>query len=133
MEWNEVNLRNPHNNFAAKLVWNSEMPSKVQFFLVFHGRTLTKDVLIRKGTAFSPICCLCGSVGESISHLFLHCSKALRVWKSLTEPFHGTFQNLFAVDSVEQWLQSWRQEIHNNGLTMYGDYYLMQRYGHFGK
>ncbi|KAF5180733.1 hypothetical protein FRX31_029662 [Thalictrum thalictroides] len=96
--------------FPASLIWNQNMPAKVKFFFwtVMHNRTLTVDNLIRRGSLLSPVCSPCGCINESITHLFLHCTVSLRIWKEMTIPVAATYQQLFAVDSVLLWLQNWK-------------------------
>ena len=68
--------------FPTKFVWNSQVPFKVKAFawLVAHKKVNTNDLLQlrRPHKALSPdICKLCMKQGESVDHLFLHCSVAL--------------------------------------------------------
>ena len=68
--------------FPTKFVWNSQVPFKIKSFvwLVTHKKVNTNDLLQfkRPYKALSPdICKLCMKQGESVDHLFLHCSVAL--------------------------------------------------------
>ena len=68
--------------FPTKFVWNSQVPFKVKAFawLVAYKKVNTNDLLQlrRPHKALSPdICKLCMKQGESVDHLFLHCSVAL--------------------------------------------------------
>ena len=65
--------------FPIKFVWNSQVPFKVKSFvwLVAHKKVNTNDLLQlrRPYKAFSPDICKLGMKhGESVDHLFLHCS-----------------------------------------------------------
>ena len=65
--------------FPTKFVWNSQVPFKVKSFvwLVAHKKVNTNDLLQlrRPHKALSPdICKLCMKHGETVDHLFLHCS-----------------------------------------------------------
>ncbi|RVW35114.1 putative ribonuclease H protein [Vitis vinifera] len=65
--------------FPTKFVWNAQIPFKVKSFvwLVAHKKVNTNDLLQlrRPYKALSPdICKLCMKHGETVDHLFLHCS-----------------------------------------------------------
>ncbi|WJZ85876.1 hypothetical protein VitviT2T_005388 [Vitis vinifera] len=75
-------------NFPSKFVWNSQVPFKVKSFvwLVAHKKVNTNDMLQvrRPYKALSPdICILCMKHGESVDHLFLHCSLTIGLWHRL--------------------------------------------------
>ncbi|KAJ9682711.1 hypothetical protein PVL29_018607 [Vitis rotundifolia] len=66
-------------DFPSKFVWKSQVPFKVRSFiwLVAHKKVNSNDMLQlrRPYKALSPdICVLCMKQGESVDHLFLHCS-----------------------------------------------------------
>ena len=74
--------------FPTKFVWNSQVPFKVKSFvwLVAHKKVNTNDLLQlrRPHKAFSPdICKLCMKHGETVDHLFLHCSLTMGLWHRL--------------------------------------------------
>ncbi|RVX16129.1 hypothetical protein CK203_014542 [Vitis vinifera] len=74
--------------FPTKFVWKSQVPFKVKAFvwLVTHKKVNTNDLLQlrRPHKALSPdICKLCMEQGESVDHLFLHCSVTLGLWHRL--------------------------------------------------
>ncbi|KAJ9685133.1 hypothetical protein PVL29_017245 [Vitis rotundifolia] len=65
--------------FPTKLVWNSQVPFKIKSFvwLVAHKKVNNNDMLQlrRPYKALSPdICMMCMKHGETVDHLFLHCS-----------------------------------------------------------
>ena len=65
--------------FPTKLVWNSQVPFKIKSFvwLVAHKKVNTNDLLQlrRPYKTLSPdIYKLCMKHGETVDHLFLHCS-----------------------------------------------------------
>ncbi|KAJ9698204.1 hypothetical protein PVL29_007339 [Vitis rotundifolia] len=66
-------------DFPSKFVWKSQVPFKVRSFvwLVAYKKVNSNDMLQlrRPYKALSPdICVLCMKHGESVDHLFLHCS-----------------------------------------------------------
>ena len=74
--------------FPSKFVWNSQDPFKVKSFvwLAAHKKVDTNDLLQsrRPYKELSPdICKLCMKHGESIDHLFLHCSLTMGLWHKL--------------------------------------------------
>ncbi|KAE8663292.1 RING-H2 finger protein ATL79-like [Hibiscus syriacus] len=58
-------------------IWVGIPPPCVETFLwqVVHQRVAVKEELLKRGVVGieDPLCLLCGSFGETISHLFLHC------------------------------------------------------------
>ncbi|KAJ9680550.1 hypothetical protein PVL29_019769 [Vitis rotundifolia] len=74
--------------FPTKIVWNAQVPFKVKSFvwLVAHKKVNTNDLLQlrRPYKALSPdICKLCMKHGETVDHLFLHCSLTMGLWHRL--------------------------------------------------
>ncbi|RVW33074.1 putative ribonuclease H protein [Vitis vinifera] len=74
--------------FPTKFVWNAQVPFKVKSFvwLVAHKKVNTNDLLQlrRPYKALSPdICKLCMKHGETVDHLFLHCSLTIGLWHRL--------------------------------------------------
>ncbi|RVX21214.1 hypothetical protein CK203_002273 [Vitis vinifera] len=74
--------------FPSKFVWNSQVPFKVKSFvwLAAHKKVNTNDMLQvrRPYKALSlDICILCMKYGESVDHLFLHCSLTIGLWHRL--------------------------------------------------
>jgi len=70
-----------------KLVCNTPSAPKWLFImmLVAHGRLYTKDKMIHWGISVNPVCPLCESENESISHLFFQCSVSASVWNKLLQ------------------------------------------------
>lgn len=76
-------IRNP---FWSK-VWNNILIPKVNmfFWLASHNSILTIDNLIRRGLKFPNRCELCQKEGESVDHLFFHCSFTREIWCKMWE------------------------------------------------
>jgi hypothetical protein len=70
------------NLFPWKMVWKAKVPPRVAFFswIASLGKALTIDNLRKRGLILQNWCCLCQSDGESVDHLFLHCSMATDMW-----------------------------------------------------
>ncbi|KAJ9678262.1 hypothetical protein PVL29_022997 [Vitis rotundifolia] len=74
--------------FPSKFVWKSQVPFKMRSFvwLVAHKKVNSNDMLQlrRPYKALNPdICVLCMKHGESVDHLFLHCSLTTGLWHKL--------------------------------------------------
>lgn len=67
--------------------WNNILIPKVKifFWLPSHNSTLTLDNLIRRGLKFPNRCELCQKEGESVDHLFFHCSFTWDIWCKMWE------------------------------------------------
>ncbi|RVW67640.1 hypothetical protein CK203_063062 [Vitis vinifera] len=81
-------VSNPILFLPAKFLWSSKAPSKVKAlaWLVAHGKVNTNDKLQlrRPYKSLCPQwCILCKGNGESINHLFLHCSVTIGLWHKL--------------------------------------------------
>lgn len=70
-------------------VWKLGMCSKVSFllWLVYWGRVLAVDNLMKWGFSLENRCCMCCSELETNSHLFIHCQVALSVWAFFIDRF----------------------------------------------
>ncbi|KAF5184120.1 hypothetical protein FRX31_026293, partial [Thalictrum thalictroides] len=64
--------------------------------------TLSVDNLKRKGQNLDPIW-----EHEYTSHILLHCSKSLEIWKAILGSSVETYAVIFVADSVEDWLRLW--------------------------
>jgi hypothetical protein len=77
----------PFAQVAFKNIWRTAVPSKVSALAwqVFLDRIPTRDNLRKRGIIpmGENLCPLCGTVGETSNHLFLHCSFAAAVWYAL--------------------------------------------------
>ena len=73
---------NTSNLFPWKIVWKAKVPPRVAFFswIASLGKSLTIDNLRKRGFILQNWCCLCQRNGESVDHLFLHCSMATDMW-----------------------------------------------------
>jgi hypothetical protein len=74
----------PHNSvlFPWKSVWKAKVPPRITFFswVASLGKALTFDNLRNRGFIIPNWCCMCLRNGESVDHLFLHCSMAADLW-----------------------------------------------------
>jgi mannosylglycoprotein endo-beta-mannosidase len=85
--YSEVEIGENVNRVFQQL-WKSPAPSKLIAFSwqLIHNRIPTRDNLARRSIIRgddSRVCVLCSNVGESSSHLFLHCDVAYGVWAAI--------------------------------------------------
>jgi hypothetical protein len=68
--------------FPWKMVWKAKVPPRIAFFswVASLGKALTFDNLRNCGFIIPNWCCMCLREGESVDHLFLHCSMAADLW-----------------------------------------------------
>jgi hypothetical protein len=68
--------------FPWKIIWKAKVPPRVAFFSwsAALGKVLTIDNLHTRGLILQEWCCICKCNGESVDHLFLHCSVASDLW-----------------------------------------------------
>lgn len=83
------------NSQAYKNLWCSSIPLKCKFFIwtLFH-QSSTMDALQRRNPSncLSPQWCIsCKSSLEDIDNLFIHCTKAQKLWKKSlgNRPWHA--------------------------------------------
>ena len=71
--------------FPYKFIWNSWVPTKVDFFAweASWGKVLTLDDLKKKGRALANKCFLCGKEEETVDHLLVHCPHTRVIWELL--------------------------------------------------
>ncbi|KAF7153144.1 hypothetical protein RHSIM_Rhsim01G0167200 [Rhododendron simsii] len=81
---------NPPSAFW-KFLWNLSIPPKLKHFWwkVCRNRLATKENLVRRNCANTPMCPRCGKHSESIEHLLCHCKWAKKVW--FKSPISGGF------------------------------------------
>jgi hypothetical protein len=67
--------RNAPPHPAAKFIWNSHAPPRVQFFvwLLMHDRIQCRTILFRKTIIDSPVCEICNLGDETSTHVVFGC------------------------------------------------------------
>ncbi len=75
--------------FPWKRVWKPLVPSKINFFVwtASLGKILMIDNLWKRRLVLLDWCYMCKANGESIDHLFLHCSIARDLWSMVLSVF----------------------------------------------
>ena len=75
--------------FPWKGIWKPKVPTRVSFFVwtAVLGKILTNDNLRKRRVLLVNWCCLCKVDGESIDHLFIHCSLAKQPWDTILSLF----------------------------------------------
>ncbi len=63
-------------------MWKLKVPFKVSLFLwtATLGKIFAIDNLLKRRLLVLDWCCMCKREGETIDHLFLHCSVAKGLW-----------------------------------------------------
>ena len=63
--------------FPSSCIWNMSVQPKISFFEweATWGKTLTLDIVQKKGRTLTNRCFMCLKKEKTIDHLFLHCSK----------------------------------------------------------
>ena len=63
--------------FPSSCIWNGWVQPKISFFAweVAWGKTLTLDLVQKRGWSLANRCFMCLENEETIDHLLLHCSK----------------------------------------------------------
>ncbi|KAF5193896.1 hypothetical protein FRX31_016516 [Thalictrum thalictroides] len=107
--WRERQSEQEPHLISMEFPWKKRLPLKIKFFLwtAYLNRILTNCNLIKRGRAVDPICSACILSNEDVTHLFLHCSKTLEVWEHLLRPRDSFYANIFAADSIEEWINAW--------------------------
>jgi hypothetical protein len=79
----------PSIPFPWKSIWKAKVPPRVAFFswIATLGKALTIDNLRKRGFILQNWCCMCKRNGESVDHLFLHCSVARDMWSMVLGMF----------------------------------------------
>jgi hypothetical protein len=107
---NSANI--PNITGWRKGLWKWKIPLKVKLFtwLVDKNKISTWDNLLRKGWNGPNICQLCYKDEEIVSHLFIHCEFARKVWNfiSLDRQLTTTWQGISIADCFVNWLSSER-------------------------
>ncbi|XP_078163518.1 uncharacterized protein LOC144558548 [Carex rostrata] len=90
-------------------VWHARAPSKVKFFtyLMLQERTLTRDVLARRGIPCQLQCEMCRQGQQETGlHLMYTCTYADQVWRTI-EGKRGIKMRQGSTSIQETWSQSW--------------------------
>ena len=99
--------------FPWKAIWKPKAPSRVAFFLwtATLGKILTADTLRKRNIILVSWCCMCKVDGETIDHLFLHCSLAYDLWSFVFSLFgvHWVMPRK-VLDLLSCWQGSFRRE-----------------------
>ena len=68
--------------FSWKSIWKQKIPYRVAFFVwtAALGKCLTIDNIRKRKVWILDWCYMCKCNGESVDHLFLHCSVAMDLW-----------------------------------------------------
>ena len=69
--------------FPSSCIWNVWVQPKISFFAweATWGKTLTLDLIQKRGWALANRCFLCHEKEETIDHLLLQCTKTRVLWE----------------------------------------------------
>lgn len=90
-----------------KIIWHLDLPERLKVFIwkCVKGILAVKKGLSSRMHHLSPICPLCASDEESITHLFLQCPLTVPVWAGT--PFLTAPVDQAADFSFKNWLLDW--------------------------
>jgi ribonuclease HI len=90
------------------LLWRWAIPLKLKLFIWLAGKekSLTWDVLRRRGWEGPGICLLCSRASEDIHHLLVHCSFTQSVWSLVLNhlSLHLSWSGTSLSNSYTRWL-----------------------------
>ena len=85
--------------FPSSYIWNVNVQPKISFFAweATWGKTLTLDMVQKRGRTLTNRCFMCLEKEETIDHLLLHCSKTRVLWDLLFTLFGVSWVLSFSV------------------------------------
>lgn len=89
-------------------IWKYGAPSKVAAFAWLAGskKILTVDNLRKRGMIIPNVCLMCFQDGESVNHLFIHCSFARQLWNKILNVLHLSW---VMPEEIEQFFVQWHE------------------------
>ena len=71
--------------FPSSCIWDVWVQPKISFFAweATWGKTLTLDLVQKRGWALANRCFMCLQNEETIDHMLFHCSKTMVLWELL--------------------------------------------------
>ena len=83
--------------------------------MVQHGKILSLDNLKKRGFYITNKCCLYKENEENISHLFLECPFALKIWSMVWEKFGICW---VLKENLSQFVENWDSPFYHPKLTL---------------
>jgi hypothetical protein len=87
----QMNFGTDHLWFLQLWKWEVPLKLKLCIWLAGKEKTLSWDVLRRRGWEGPGICLLCSRASEDIHHLLVHCAFTKEVWNRLLKHFSLSF------------------------------------------
>ncbi|KMT09185.1 hypothetical protein BVRB_6g132880 [Beta vulgaris subsp. vulgaris] len=109
----------PNDSIFWKEFWKADCFPKWKHFLwkIFNNALPTADNLIkRKISGINPICCLCNSKRDSISHMLRDCQIAQRIWKGSLGIVASNGNNLQIQEWIKNFLNLFKKRRKEDGL-----------------
>ncbi|XP_050217619.1 uncharacterized protein LOC126668470 [Mercurialis annua] len=99
---------NQRSAFCWNKLWNLNIPLHIRNFLwrLVSGFLPSVEALARKRVFINAQCQVCGSVDETVEHIFFGCEVAVSCWNVSNLKF-----NLTAVSDVLEWCRSWLEKL----------------------
>jgi hypothetical protein len=74
-------------DYSWDKVWKIKVENKCKFFLwlLLQRKLLTTDRIIKRGGRANPVCQLCRTRNESMTHLVANCYYSKRVWQLIEQ------------------------------------------------
>jgi hypothetical protein len=96
--------------------WHFPLKVKLFFWLAFHNRILTWDMLQKKGLAGLSHCCLCCQKAKDTHHLFIDCMFTKSVWTNYAHILN--FNHLWDGPSLANCMDSWVKDFQISNSIM---------------
>jgi len=87
-------------------IWKTKVENKCKFFLwlLLQRKLLTSDRIIKRGGQANPICQLCRTRNESMTHMVANCPYSKRVWWHIAQQTgHLNIQPRQSVTNLKLW------------------------------
>jgi hypothetical protein len=97
-------------DYSWDKVWKIKVKNKCKFFLwlLLQRKLLTTDQIIKRGGQANPVCQICRTRNESMTHMVANCYCSKRVWQLIEQQTHQ--QNTHPQQPVSN-LKSWWSDL----------------------
>jgi len=97
-------------------IWTQNLWPKLSFFLwlLYHGKILTWDNMLKKGFQGPTICHLCKNSEETFNHLLSSFPYSSLIWDQGALLFHTSYRNK---EKVAETISKWRTSTFTNTIV----------------